>query len=159
VQAQAEGFSNSAEAPEWWLLLAILHEHYSLVKEALSDMQGNLYLLEQQTERLKRLRQDICDLHHVTEIATISDSDEMDAFDPSVDIETSGSGLSAMAAIGKFFLCNADIVANAAEYGLDARNAMNVPDGSEAEKLRVAEDVAAIDLTTVHGLFQWSSMR
>jgi hypothetical protein len=51
---------------------------------------------------LKCLRQDICDFHHVTESATISDKDEMDAFDPSVDIETSGSGLSAMATIGRF---------------------------------------------------------
>jgi hypothetical protein len=74
---------------------------------------------------LKCLRQDICDFHHVTESATISDTDEMDAFDPSVDIETSGSGLSAMATIGRFSLCYADIVANAAEYGLDARDAMD----------------------------------
>jgi hypothetical protein len=66
-------------------------------------LQDNLYLLEQQTERLKRLRQDICDLHHVTESATISDTDEMDV-DPSVDIETSGSGLIAMATIGRFSL-------------------------------------------------------
>jgi hypothetical protein len=66
TQSQAEGFSNLAVAPEWWLFLAILHEHYSLVKEALSDLQGNLYIIEQQTARLKRLRQDLCNLHHVT---------------------------------------------------------------------------------------------
>jgi hypothetical protein len=104
VQAQAEGLSNLTEAPEWWLFLTILHEHYSLVKEALSDLQGNLYLHEQQTE-LKRLWQDICDMHHVTEIATNHDTDERNAFDPSVDVKTSGSGLSAMATIGRFSLC------------------------------------------------------
>jgi hypothetical protein len=82
VQAQVEGLSNLAAAPEWWLFLAILHEHYSLVKEALSDLQGNLYLLEQQTERLKRLRQDIRDMHHITESAAISDTDEVDALIP-----------------------------------------------------------------------------
>jgi hypothetical protein len=86
-------------------------------------LQDNLYLLEQQTERLKRLRQDICDLHHVTESATISDTDQMDTFDPSIDIETSRSGLSAMKTIGRFPLCYADIVENTAEYGLDARDA------------------------------------
>jgi hypothetical protein len=116
-------------------------------------LQGNLYLLEQQTERLKHLRQDICHLHHVTESATISDTNEMDAFDPSVDIETSSSGLSAAATIGKFSLCYADIVANAAEYGPDAKDAMDELDGCEAEKLRVAEDVAAISLTSVHSLY------
>jgi hypothetical protein len=153
VQAQAESFSNLAEAPEWWLFLSIIHEHYSLVKEALSDLQGNLYLLEQQTEMLKRLRQDVSDLHHVTESATISDTDEMDAFDPSVDIETSGSDLSAVATIGRFSLCHAYLVANVSGYGLDARNTMDELDGCKAEELRVADDVAAIALTTVHGLY------
>jgi hypothetical protein len=82
---------------------------------------------------MKRLWKDVCDLHHVTESAIISDTDEMDAFDPSADIETSGSGLSAMATIGRFSLCYVDIVANAAEYGLDARDEMNELDGCEAE--------------------------
>jgi hypothetical protein len=137
VQAQDEGFSNFSEDPEWWRFLAMLRKHYSLVQEALSDLQGNLYLLEQQTEKLRRWRQDNCDLNQVTESATISDTDEMDVFDTSVDIERSGSGLSAMATIGRFSICYADIVANDAEYGLDARNAMDELDGCEAEKLRV----------------------
>jgi hypothetical protein len=96
---------------------------------------------------------DICDLHHVTESATISDTDEMNAFDPSVDIEISVSGLSAMATIGRFSLCYADIVTNAAEYRLDATDATDELDGFEAEKLRVVGDVAAIALITVHGLY------
>jgi hypothetical protein len=104
VQAQAEGISNLDEAPEWWLFLALLHEHNSLVKETLSDLLRNIYLLKLQTERPKRLRQDICDFHHVTESAIISDTDEIDTFHPSVDIETSVSDMSAMATIERFSL-------------------------------------------------------
>jgi hypothetical protein len=44
-------------------------------------------------------------------------------------------------------------VSNAAEYGLDARNAMDELDGCDAKKLTVADDVAANALTTVHGLY------
>jgi hypothetical protein len=47
----------------------------------------------------------------------------------------------------------ADIVTNAVEYGLDARDAMDELYDCDAEELRVAEDVAAIALKTVHGLY------
>jgi hypothetical protein len=46
AQVQAEGFSNLAADPEWWFFVAIIHEHYSLVEKALSDLQGNIYILE-----------------------------------------------------------------------------------------------------------------
>jgi hypothetical protein len=63
TSAEGKAFSDLAEAPEWWLTLGILHEHFSLIIEALTAMQGKEYLLELQRERLNQLRNDIARLH------------------------------------------------------------------------------------------------
>jgi hypothetical protein len=47
--AESKGFSDLAEAPEWWwLTLRILHEHFCLLREAMTAMQGKEYLLDMQ---------------------------------------------------------------------------------------------------------------
>jgi hypothetical protein len=38
TSAEAKGFSDLAVAPEWWLILCILHEHFNLIGEALTAM-------------------------------------------------------------------------------------------------------------------------
>jgi hypothetical protein len=47
MTSDADEFVSIADAPEWWLLLAILSEHFKMVKEALASLQGSVYLLEQ----------------------------------------------------------------------------------------------------------------
>jgi hypothetical protein len=51
--ADSEGFSDIAEAPEWWLTLCILHEHFKLIRDAMAAMQGKEYLLEMQKKKAK----------------------------------------------------------------------------------------------------------
>jgi hypothetical protein len=40
TEADVAGFSDLAEAPGWWLFLCIFQEHYKLINEALSAIQG-----------------------------------------------------------------------------------------------------------------------
>lgn len=72
---EAEGFSSLAEAPEWWLTLAVLHEHFKLINFVLADMQGKLCLLERQDLRLEVLRKDIAQLHCIVEDESFDDSE------------------------------------------------------------------------------------
>jgi hypothetical protein len=57
------GFSDLAEAPGWWLFLCIIQEHYKLITEACSAIQGAVLIMELQNETLIPLRKDLSELH------------------------------------------------------------------------------------------------
>jgi hypothetical protein len=65
MTSDADEFVSIADAPEWWLLLAIFSEHFKMVKEALASLQGSVYLFEQNNQRIKTLRVELCELHCV----------------------------------------------------------------------------------------------
>jgi hypothetical protein len=46
MSSDADEFIRISDAPEWWLLLAILSELFKMVKESLASLQGSVYLLE-----------------------------------------------------------------------------------------------------------------
>jgi hypothetical protein len=50
-------------------------------------------------------------------------------------------------------MCHGDVLKHAAVYGLDAGDELEDLDGFDEEKRSVAKDVAAVALTTVHGLY------
>jgi hypothetical protein len=64
------GFSDLAVAPGWWLFQCIVQEHYKLMNEALSEIQGAVLIMEQQNKRLIQLRKDLSELHCIQESAT-----------------------------------------------------------------------------------------
>jgi hypothetical protein len=45
TEADAVGFSDLADAPGWWLFLCIIQEHYKLINEALSAIQGAVLII------------------------------------------------------------------------------------------------------------------
>jgi hypothetical protein len=65
MTSDADEFVSIADAPEWWLLLVILSEHFKIEKEALAFLQGSVYLLEQNIQRIKTLRVELCELYDV----------------------------------------------------------------------------------------------
>jgi hypothetical protein len=65
MTSDADAFVSIADAPEWWLLFAILSEHFMMVKEALASLQDSVCLLEQNSQRIKTLRVKFCELHSV----------------------------------------------------------------------------------------------
>jgi hypothetical protein len=158
TSAKSKGFSDLAEAPEWWLALCILHEHLSLIKETLTAMKGKEYLLEMQRERLKQPRNDIARLHCIAyrregegEVRGLQDGEYSDP-ENTYRIYTTGNGLETRASLGWFTVNSKDIIAKASEYGLDAREAIEELAEMEEEKVTVAADVAALGLVTVHGI-------
>jgi hypothetical protein len=145
-------------APEWWLTLCLLHEHFSLIREALTAKQGKYYLLEMQRERLNQLRSDIARLHCIAcrredegELQDIQDGEHCDPEHTS-KIYTTGNDLETRASLGCFTVKDMDISAKASEYGLDAREAFEEVAENEEERVTVAADVAALGLVTVHGI-------
>jgi hypothetical protein len=52
----------------WWMTLVIIHEHFKVMGKAMKALQGEGYLLEQQTQRLQDSRDEIADFHGVTRI-------------------------------------------------------------------------------------------
>jgi hypothetical protein len=157
--AESEGFSDLAEAPEWWLTLCILHEHFNLVRQTITAIQGKEHLLEMQNSQLQQLRKYIAELHCIEsnreDEVYVEDTQHGQHCNPghTLEISTTGSGLETCASLGKFTVKYKDILAKASEHGLDAREAMEELAESEEEKVFVAADVAALGLVTVHGLF------
>jgi hypothetical protein len=153
MTSDADGFVSIADAPEWLLLLAIISEHFKMVTEALASLQGGFYLLEQKNQRVKTQRDDLCELHGVKVSSACEKDDSLDCNDPDVSIETSGSGVETVATLGRFSMCYGGVLEHAGVHGLGAGDALEDMDGFDEEKIVVAKDVAAVALTTVHGLY------
>lgn len=150
-------YNSFAEAPAWWLFLTVFSEHFRLIKRAMSAMQTNLFLLEQQVRRVSELMEDLCDLHGVSfhvdlTSDTVGNGSVEEAEDPGV-IRTEGTGVNTVAKLGPFSIQYDKILADIGSYGLDAADALdalNELDDREALKMDVAKDVAAIALTAVN---------
>jgi hypothetical protein len=148
-----------AKTPEWWLTLCILHEHFSLVREALAAMQGKESLLQMQRERLNQLRDDIARLHCISyrreDEEEVQDFQDGEYCDPEYrsEVYKTGNVLETRAPLGCFTVKYKDITAKASEYGLDAREAIRELAEIEEENVAVAADAAALGFVTVHGIF------
>jgi hypothetical protein len=127
TSAEAKAFCDLAKASEWWLTLCILHEHFSLVREALAAMQGKEYLLHMQRERLNQLRDDVARRHCIAyrreDEGEVQDFQDGEYCDPEhrSEVYTTGNVLETRASLGCFTVKYKDIIAKASEYGLDAR--------------------------------------
>jgi hypothetical protein len=153
MTSDADEFVSIADALEWWLLLAILSEHFKMVKEALASLQGSVYLLEQNNQRIKTLRVELCELHGVRVSSACEQDGSLDCNDSDVIMATAGSGVETVATLGRFSMCYGDVLKHAEVYGLDAGDALEDLDGCDEEKLSVAKNVTAVALTTVHGFY------
>jgi hypothetical protein len=147
MTSDADEFVSTADAPEWWLL-AILSEHFKMVREAL---QGRFYLLEQNNQRIKTLRVEMCELHGVKALSACEQDSSLDCNDPDFSIATAGSGVETVATLGRFSICCGDVLKDEEVYGLDAGNALEYLDDCDEEKRSVVKYVTAEALTTVHG--------
>jgi hypothetical protein len=113
TKADAVGFSVLAETPGWWLFQCIVQEHYKLINEALSVIQGAVLIMEQHNEILIQLRKDLNDLHYIQESTTaeIAEAQEDELpFDKVLGITSMGGGLEAKASLGRFSVCYRDII-------------------------------------------------
>jgi hypothetical protein len=151
MTSDADEFVSTADLPEWWLL-AILSEHFTMVKEALASLQCRFYLLEQNNQRIKTLRVEMCELHGVKVSSACEQDSYLDCNDPDVSIATAGSGVETVATLGRFSICYGDVLKHAEVYGLDSGNALEDLDGCDEMKRSVVKYVTAVALTTVHGL-------
>jgi hypothetical protein len=65
-----------------------------------------------------------------------------------------GDGLEARASLGRFSVCCIDIIEKSCELGMDARDVYDEwDDECDEETIDAAREVAAIALTSVHGLY------
>jgi hypothetical protein len=156
TETDAFGFPDLA-APAWWLFLCIFQEHYKLINEALSAIQGAVLIMEQQNKRITQLRKELGELHCIQEsaFAEIAGIDEDEIPSGKVlDIKTIGEGFEARTSLGRFSVCYRDIIEKSCELGMDARDFYDeLDDECDDETIDVARDVAAIALTSVHGLY------
>jgi hypothetical protein len=90
MTSNANEFVSIADAPKWWLLLAILSEHFKIVKEALASIQVSVYLLEQNYQRIKTLRVELCELHGVKVSSACEQDGSLDFNDPDFSIASAG---------------------------------------------------------------------
>jgi hypothetical protein len=75
-------------------------------------------------------------------------------FDTVLGKTTMGDGLEARASLGRFTVCCRDIIQKSCELGMDARDVYDERDDEcDEETIDAARDVAAIALTSVHGLY------
>jgi hypothetical protein len=156
TEVDSVGFSDLAEAPGWWLFLCSFQEHYKLIKEALSAIICAVLITAQQNKILIQLRKELSELHCTQESATAHiaevQEDEL-PFDTVLGITTMGKGLETRASLGGFSVCYRDIIEKSCELGKDTRDVYDDLDTEcDEEKIDVARDVAAIALTSVHGL-------
>jgi hypothetical protein len=93
MTSNADEFVSIADAPEWWLLLAVLSEHFKMVKEALASLQGSVYFLGQNNLRIKTLRVELCELNGVKVPSACEQDASLVCNDPDVSITTAGSGV------------------------------------------------------------------
>jgi hypothetical protein len=105
---------------------------------------------------LVQLRKDLNELHCLqksaaADIAEIQE-DEL-PFDTVLGITTMAEGLETRASLGPFSVWYEDIIQKSCELGLDTRDVYDeLDDECDEEKVDMARDVAAIALTSVHGL-------
>jgi hypothetical protein len=105
MTSNADEFVSIADAPEWWLLLAILSEHFKMVREAFASLQGSVYLLEQNNQRIKTLRVELCELHGVKVSSACEQDGSLVCNDLDVSITTAGSGVERLWRLLGDFLC------------------------------------------------------
>jgi hypothetical protein len=110
MTSDADKFVSIADAPEWWLLLAILSEHIKMVKKALAFLHDSVYLLEQNNQRIKTLHVELCELHGVKVSSACEQDGSLDCNDPGVSIETAGSGLETVATLGRSSMCYGNVL-------------------------------------------------
>jgi hypothetical protein len=107
------------------LFLCIFQEHYKLINEALSAIQGAVLILEQKIKRLIQLRKDLGELNYIQESATADiagiDEDGIPS-DKVLGIKPIGEGLEARASLSRFSVCYRDIIEKSRELGMDARD-------------------------------------
>jgi hypothetical protein len=107
------------------LFLCIFQEHYKLINEALSAIQGAVLILEQKNKRLIQLRKDLGELNYIQESAAADiagiDEDGIPS-DKVLGIKIIGEGLEARASLSRFSVCYRDIIEKSRELGMDARD-------------------------------------
>jgi adenylate cyclase len=154
TEAGAVGFSDLAEAPGWWLFLRILQEHYKLINEALSEIQGAVLIMEQQNNILIQLRKDLSELRCIQESATADIAEDQEDELPVITvlgITTMVEELETRASLSWISIYYRNISEKSCELGMDARNVYDeLYDECDEERTDVARDVAAIALKSVH---------
>jgi hypothetical protein len=81
-----------------------------MVKEPLASLQGRVYLLEHNNQRIKTLRVELCELHGVKVSSACEQDGSLDCNDPDVSIATAGSSLETVATLGRFSMCYGDVL-------------------------------------------------
>lgn len=125
-------------------------------------MQGSLYLLELQYDRLATLQRELMDQYCVAESrknngeAGIAANTDTQAGDIKV-IQEVGTGVYLTYILGAFEVRMKNVVEKAPTHAMDARTVFDELEDSPDELFQVAKDIAVLGLRTVYGMSRFSA--
>eukprot|EP00173_Palmaria_palmata_P000564 Plantae.Rhodophyta-Palmaria_palmata.ctg12633.p1 GENE.Plantae.Rhodophyta-Palmaria_palmata.ctg12633~~Plantae.Rhodophyta-Palmaria_palmata.ctg12633.p1 ORF type:complete len:186 (-),score=22.86 Plantae.Rhodophyta-Palmaria_palmata.ctg12633:551-1108(-) len=128
-----------AEMTTWWLVMIVLHEHFSILKVAFTLFQRKTLLLESQSEMFKSTRAKLNTFHclHLrtdfiqTELGpTLVDEDV-------AAVVLDGSGATTVSKLGHWYLRFANTWDAIPDMGFDARNLHDTVEDEEMRKIEL----------------------